>query len=219
VQRNSRTAICAATVVFATLVSCGRVPRLQQEDLVRGHWAAPTNCPAHRHDALPPADSLAVRCAEAFITRNGYTDNPAVTDTTQLAFESIEVAATLADLRAGRRGMLEPQAYGICRDVGRYAFIVVFRYAPRAFGRTVPLDRTTTGRAVTMDSALTGLRVQHQDFNLAAVEVPYVGCRRVDQSWLASRFCVPRRKTVSTSHMCGATLPPRRRGGQPLHTN
>jgi hypothetical protein len=75
--------------------------------------------------------------------------------------------------------MLRPRAYGICRGQG-YAYDVVFQYAPTAFRGTMAEAAThPNGRGVTMDGAYTSLRMQHQEFRLAAVDDAQVGCRRL----------------------------------------
>jgi hypothetical protein len=154
-----------------------------EEDLMSRRWASATGCPIDQPAALGrPSDAIAVECAEAFIVRNGYTETPAVADTTQLAFESLEFARTIAELREKRRGMLESRAYGVCAGPSAWGgFAVVFRYAPGAFGGRLAVDGATVGRVVTMDTTLAHLRVQHQDVYLAAVEKPNDGCRLLDR--------------------------------------
>jgi hypothetical protein len=117
-------------------------------------------------------EGVAILCAEAFVARNGYTDAPAVSDTGQLAFESIELERSLTALLARRRSTLESNAYGVC-PLGAVGpgLTVVFRY----HGATV----RRTGRAVTMTAGFDSLRVQHRDFILANVADSGAACSRV----------------------------------------
>lgn len=118
---------------------------------------------------LIPRDSAAVRCAEWFVARNGYTDQPPA-DSSALASESIEYARSLSDLLAQRRNSLARHAAVVCR------------YGRRGFGYTVgfrtrrhPDD--SLGRAVTMDTALKELRVEHMDYLLARARSDNAECR------------------------------------------
>jgi hypothetical protein len=117
-------------------------------------------------------EGVAILCAEAFVARNGYTDAPPVSDTTQLAFESIEWKRSLTALLAHRRNTLESSAYGVC-PLGAVGpgLAVVFRYR----ADTV----RSTGRAVTMTAGFDSLRVQHRDFILANVADSGAACSRV----------------------------------------
>jgi hypothetical protein len=117
-------------------------------------------------------EGVAILCAEAFVARNGYTDAPPVSDTTQLAFESIEFERSLTTLLAHRRNTLESNAYGVC-PLGAVGpgLAVVFRH----LGDTV----RRTGRAVTMTAGFDSLRVQHRDFILANVADSGAACSRV----------------------------------------
>jgi hypothetical protein len=98
---------------------------------------------------------FAVRCAEDFIRRNGYTSEPA---TGPLQTESFN-SPTLER----RTGTLVKAAAG---------------YAPYPPGHLVPFRYTSgttkTGRAVTMSATFDRMRVEHQDFILSAArEVPH----------------------------------------------
>ena len=108
-------------------------------------------------------EEKAVRLAEEFVARNGYTDLPP--DRANLTGESIEWSSDVDMLLRLRRDSLERRAYGVrpVGKVGRPGWTVVFRHKEH----DAP---DNTGRAVTMDSDFRNLRVQHQDFFLAAVE-------------------------------------------------
>ena len=95
------------------------------------------------------SECFAVRCAEDFVRRNGYTTDAA---TGPLAKESVH-SPTLEE----RRGVLERSAFGYRPYPPGH--LVVFKYS-----------RSTrkTARAVTMSGAFDALRVEHQDFFLSA---------------------------------------------------
>jgi len=114
------------------------------------------------------AELYAVRCAEHFVAQQGYTDLPAVADSSAIVPEGIERGASKLDWLAGRRGTLDRRAAGVCVDTAGKRFTVVFRSAS---GRSA--------RAVTMDATFGSLRMQHQDFRLKVVEAEQYGCRRV----------------------------------------
>jgi hypothetical protein len=101
-------------------------------------------------------DSAAVRCAEWFIARNGYTDLlPA--DTALLAGESLEETASWSEALAERRNTLGRHAVVLCRGArGRPGYTVAF---------VAPGDTALrSGRAVMMNADFSGLVVQHQGF-------------------------------------------------------
>lgn len=112
----------------------------------------------------------AVRCAEDFVRRNGYTTEPG--DTTRLAGESIEFASSRKELLHDRSGSLKARAFGVCVGIPGDAmyFTVVFRH----------LDpRYTNARAVTMSRSFGEMRVQHRDFDASVVAARRFGCRPV----------------------------------------
>lgn len=120
-------------------------------------------------ELLEPSEELpetkAVRLAEEFIARNGYTDLPAEKD--KLTYETIEWEGNVEGILKSRHDTLERKAYGV-RHGGKGTkdgWTVVFRYKKR-FGDS--LDNT--GRAVTMDEDFQHLRVEHQDFFLTGVD-------------------------------------------------
>jgi hypothetical protein len=104
----------------------------------------------------------AVRCAEEFVARNGYTDQEPTVDSDDIAYESLEFAESLTAQLEERLNTLETRAIGVCVGTPRDSagFTVVFRY--RA-------DSTTSARAVTVSRRFDSLQVAHQDFRLAAV--------------------------------------------------
>ncbi len=93
-------------------------------------------------------ECFAVRCAEDFVRRNGYTVEAA---TGPIVGESVD-SPTLEQ----RRGTLERAAVGYRPSPPGH--LVVFKYSS---------SQGKTARAVTMSASFDNLRVQHQDFLLA----------------------------------------------------
>jgi hypothetical protein len=111
-------------------------------------------------------EAKAVRLAEEFIARNGYTDLPP--DRDGLSYETVEWGPNDEETLRRRRDTLGRKAYGV-RHGGRMGakggWTVVFR-APARYGD----DGVVWGRAVTMDKDFQNLRVEHKDFPLAKVD-------------------------------------------------
>jgi hypothetical protein len=107
----------------------------------------------------------AVKLAEEFIVRNGYTDLPP--DKEHLAFESLERGSNVDEILQARHNTLERKAYGIARGrkSGSPSWIVVFRYKYPSYP-----EMRRNGRAVTMNLDGSNMRVEHQDFILRAVD-------------------------------------------------
>ena len=179
---SHRSAMESGLLLIGAIASCAPVTPEWSEPLVSARWASATACPAGPAVPATASDSAtrAAECAEAFLARNGYTQDPPNADSVQIAFESLELwGPSLRDILTQRRGMLQPKAYGVCHGEGD-AYTVVFQYAPTAFGGTLADAATRpNGRGVTMDGAYAGLRMQHQEFRLAAVDEEQAGCRRL----------------------------------------
>src|SRR5687767_13698550 len=66
----------------------------------------------HAHCILPAdlsaTDSTLVHCAELFVSRNGYTDLPPISDTSQWMFEFMDAGMAV------RRNTLQRRASAIC---------------------------------------------------------------------------------------------------------
>ena len=118
-------------------------------------------------DSSLARETRAIRCAEWFIGRQGYTLAAPVADTSALADEGVEWEAGARAKLAGRRGSLEPRAFGIC-TLASGTFEVAF-WAP---GRR-------HARVVTLDPTLGSLRVQHADFRASVVTQRKLGCHPV----------------------------------------
>lgn len=105
-----------------------------------------------------------VKIAENFIIENGYTDLPPTDDKKKIVFESIEWTENVEEILKSRHNTLQKKAYGILkgRKGGTDGFTVVFLYVDKSVIKT--------GRAVTMDSDGTNIRVEHVNIFLKAVE-------------------------------------------------
>jgi hypothetical protein len=127
-------------------------------------------CDVRSVASLPP-ESLAVRCAESFVVRNGYTDVPPP-DTSEMVGESLEFRLSARDKLADRQGTLRRRAVVFCRgDRGRPGYTIGF---------AAPGDSVMElGRAVTMDTLFGSLVVQHQMFVVARALRDTTECRPV----------------------------------------
>lgn len=115
--------------------------------------------------SIETPEEKAVRLAEEFVARNGYTDLPP--DKNNLAYENIEWADGVDEMLETRHDTLERKAHGLHygAKMGEPGWTIVFRYTKRIgnAGRKV-------GRAVTMDENFHIHRVEHCDFFLDKVE-------------------------------------------------
>ena len=122
----------------------------------------PTHC-TFRIPETP--EEKAVRLAEEFVARNGYTDLPP--DRGHVSYESVERETNLDETLKLRHDTLEGEAYGI-RYGGKLdgpGRTIAFRYNSMRLGCLF----NNIGRAVTMDKDFQNLRVEHKDFPLANV--------------------------------------------------
>lgn len=129
----------------------------------------PALCPpvAGSKKKLEAAD--AVRLAECFIIKNGYTDLPPTEDKSELTPEAVWAGTDDYGMRM-RRDSLERTAFGYLKGF-RYPddWLVVFRIKYKAEYAGFPgyeESLKTRGRVVSMDAYGRKLRVEHQDFNL-----------------------------------------------------
>ncbi|CAN5422892.1 hypothetical protein BH20ACI1_BH20ACI1_04770 [soil metagenome] len=129
------------------------------------------------------SEAKAVRIAEEFVVRNGYTDLP--TDKGKIAHETVEFSRNLDELLKMRANTLERKAYGILykatgTKMGEKGWTVVFREknvsdnyyktVSQATGKKVTGENYPIGRAVTMDANFENLSVKHKTFPLQNVD-------------------------------------------------
>ena len=107
----------------------------------------------------------AVRCAEWFVERQGYTGTRGITDTADVLPEGIEWSSSAADRLRKRTGTLEPKAFALCAFDGR-VYSVAFWSTDRSHAR-----------GITLDDNFGSLRMQHPDFNAAIVGKEGSSCR------------------------------------------
>ena len=137
---------------------------------------------------VAPGAREAALCAEAFVTRQGYT-SAAVTDTVGLYAEFIEPGESWVAVLANRHGMLPSAATWVCRLDS--VFQVVFPYLPshpyaaprllmKGFDAGARVD-TLGGpwaRLVRLKADLTGIEVRHSEFLITDSVWTRVGCVR-----------------------------------------
>lgn len=178
-MRKHSARLCVALLTFIVGVCAAALwPRLS-ERLTAGRRAEKTEVLIRASEPILFAphctdwvadtpQSRAVRLAEEFVARNGYTDLPA--DKLNLSYESVERAADADEMLRLRHDTLERKAYGIrySGKAGGPRFMVVFRHTARC--RCV-LDEM--GRAVTMDENFRNLRLEHKAFPLANVHIKF----------------------------------------------
>lgn len=123
------------------------------------------------------AEEKAVRIAEEFIKRNGYTDAPA--DKNNLSHETVEFYDNIDERLKQRYNTLNEKAFGVSAH-GRgneKGWTVVFQYAEKVVKEIEKIPKTNlvsnpkiAGRAVTMNENFENLLVEHKDFFLDKAE-------------------------------------------------
>ncbi len=128
-------------------------------------------------------EAKAVRVAEEFVARNGYTDLSA--DKSRITYETVEFDGSLDEILKMRADTLERKAYGILykatgTKMGEKGWTVIFRAkgvsdnyyksVSQAAGRKITRENYPIGRAVTMDANFENLLVEHKDFPLQNVD-------------------------------------------------
>lgn len=115
------------------------------------------------------AEAKAIRLAEEFIRRNGYTDVPA--DKDNLTYETIEASEDIDKILETRHNTLEPKAFGLSyHSKSGDGWTVIFKYNEEYLKNITEMDLSNRGRAVTMDENFENLTVQHKDFFLEYAE-------------------------------------------------
>lgn len=114
-------------------------------------------------------EQKAVRLAEEFIKRNGYTNEPA--DKNHLSHESIEISADTDEILESRKNSLEAKAYAVSPrgKVGQKGWTVAFRHTKSRI-KDLSDNYKSLGRAVTMNENFENLRVEHKDIFLNKLE-------------------------------------------------
>ena len=108
------------------------------------------------------SEVAAIKLAQEFVIRNGYTDKP-VTDKSKVSLESVEISKNIDEILAFRKDTIIGRAYGILLNEGKTGWIVVFKYKKQ---------NKQVGRAITMGLYGNNLRMEHQDFMLSYVKKP-----------------------------------------------
>jgi len=119
---------------------------------------------------IETSEEKAVRLAEEFIKRNGYTDTPA--DKDNLAHETVEFYDNIDELLEQRKNTLEKKAFGIFFQ-GKHnekGWTVAFRYNKKQLKDLSDKEYNSLGRSVTMDENFENLRVEHQSLFLQKVD-------------------------------------------------
>jgi hypothetical protein len=169
IGRFAIAATCACAGAAALLAGCA--PHHVEHNARL--WPAPRQCPWRApSDSGPAAVAVAVKCAEEFISRNGYTLKPPTWSTADLAEESFESGISWGNVLRRRRGSLRSEPIAVCTgasDRDDMSYTVVFPYGDHTV--------TAVARMVTMDHDFGQLRVQQQNVRLRALDDTDLGCQ------------------------------------------
>lgn len=133
-------------------------------------WSEARQCPLKASDEVDSTET-AVRCAEEFIARNGYTLTPPAWGSAQLAEETFETGQPWSQVLARRRDTLKPMAVGVCTsasDRTDMAYTVAFPYSDQRV--------TALVRVVTMSRTFGEMRMQQQVVRLREMTDPDMNC-------------------------------------------
>ena len=121
-------------------------------------------------NSIETSEEKAVRLAEEFIKRNGYTDADA--DRDNLSHETVEFYDNVDELLKQRKNTLEKKAFGILFEDrhGKKGWTVAFRFNKTQLKDLTDKDYNSLGRGVTMDENFGNLRVEHQNLFLEKVD-------------------------------------------------
>jgi len=160
-------------LAITSLVGCsGSKAQVENKNLVTENSKTENNIsPENKNLKVESADEKAVRVAEEFIKRNGYTDAPA--DKNNLSHETVEFYENIDELLESRQNSLELKAYGFLRK-GRSSekgWTVIFRHNETKYKDIADKYHKNSGRAVTMDENFENLLVEHKNIFLEAAEV------------------------------------------------
>lgn len=157
--------LCASLMLFVAGGNASSSPQ-KQEGKAGG-----------RETPVKISTAQAIRIAEKFVARNGYTDLPPTKDKSKLSYESIEFEGSIEKMLKFRRNTLERKAYGFLWGKtrggrGEKGWTVAFLYKDRDKAKT-----PETGRAVTMNEYGKNLRMQHVDIFLKRLKKPQLQSR------------------------------------------
>ena len=172
-MRYSRLLLVWAFPVLGAAVGCaGPGDRRAAADSAADSAAARLRRCPRALAALRPEAAAAVRCAEWFVARNGYTDLPPAPDTLALvrSFDDVMSGAAGPEVLGERRNALARRAVVLCGGAPEWApFTVGFAHTGDS--------SMAYGRAVRMDSAFGGLRVLHALYSPAGALQDTAHCR------------------------------------------
>jgi hypothetical protein len=162
-------------LIFGFLFSANCEKAKVEQNIVKTESEIVGKHSKNRQEKTETPEEKAIRLAEEFIRRNGYTDAPA--DKNNLSPETVEYSGDVDELLEQRRDTLEPKAYGVSTG-GRgneKGWTVVFRYSGRFRDKFKTKDKLASnpeegGRAVTMNENFQNLLVEHKDFRLKKVD-------------------------------------------------
>lgn len=158
-----------AGIPFLAVAAVSIAPPGGLSQPIRSDTAPSSLCADLKTDRDPAVS--AVRCAERFIARQGYTDSPPTVDSTTIVYEFPEAARTWRGVLEMRRDTLKVPALGVC-DFGGDSYDVIFGFTG---------SNENTGRSVRVSKDLANVQMVHQDFMLRALTNP-VQCRAFDKS-------------------------------------
>lgn len=114
-------------------------------------------------------EAKAIRLAEEFVKRNGYTELSAEKD--KLSYEIEEPSTDIEEILKSRRNTLEPKAFGVSsHSKSGEGWTVIFKYNEEYLKTVTEMDLSNRGRAVTMDKNFAEIEMQHKDFFLEYAE-------------------------------------------------
>lgn len=114
-------------------------------------------------------EAKAIRLAEEFVKRNGYTEVRAEKD--KIAYESEEPSEDINKILQNRYKTLEPKAFGLSyHSKSGDGWTVIFKYNEEYLKTVTEMDLSNRGRAVTMSKNFEEITMQHKDFFLEYAE-------------------------------------------------
>jgi hypothetical protein len=149
VRRSSRYRSLVLCVAAWLIAGCDYAPR-RTRTVTRADTVSIDRERCLLPPGLSPGDEAAVRCAELYVARNGYTDLPPVPDSTQWVGEFLDLGMEY------RRNTLKRRALAVCRG-DQIQYIVIFPHTTGEPVRGVALADEPGPRPAMY------VRVMHQD--------------------------------------------------------